>query len=417
MLPKCLIFGKVRIMKYETLKKIYYSNPDKHKKIYVAKFNALHTKHLPFSMRQFNRKSEYQAFLCYTEELALLIEKLYLKYEKFLRDIKKVPPLVLYQFALSCVLDEVYSTNAIEGIQSTRRELKEIMEGLSLKPKFASIIKNYDMLMERKQFDFNTCEDIRNFYDEFVHEEVCNDDSKNKLDGKLFRKDFVEIKTPTGKILHRGVYPEEKIIDSMNTALQILHDEEIPFLVRIAIFHYYFAYIHPFYDGNGRTVRFITSYFISEKFHYLAALRLSVIIKRNQKKYYELFNETESEINCGDMMPFVYGFISIVMKTFDEIAERLENKSAQLKKYQQKLSEMISADDVTRDIYFILLQSGLFFGRGVTVDELATLTKKSKNTIRSRLNAIPKEHLIIRSNKKYFYKLNMLIFKKKNAVN
>ena len=408
----CIFWYNRKVMKYRTLKNVYYTDSDNHKAIYEERFNAPHTKHLPFSIKQFNRKSEYPAFLCYTEELFLLMEKLYRRYEKFSHEIKNVPPLVLYQFALSCVLDEVNSTNAIEGIQSTRRELKEVMEGLSEKPRFLSIIKKYDMLIERKKFNFETCEDIRKFYDEFAHEEVCIDKQKNKLDGKLFRKDFVDVKSPTEKTLHRGIYPEEKIIQSMDTALKILNDEEIPFLVRISIFHYYFAYIHPFYDGNGRTVRFITSYFISEHFHYLAALRLSVVIKRDKNKYYNLFNETSSEINCGDMMPFVYGFISILMKTFDEISERLKNKMEQLKKYQQKLLEIIPDDEIIQKIYFILLQSATFFGRGISVEELAELTHKSKNTIRTRLKFIPQEHIIIRSNKKYFYKLNMAIFKR-----
>lgn len=74
--------------------------------------------------------------------------------------------------------------------------------------------------------------------------------------------------------------PEERIISLMQYALELLNDESVPLLVRVSIFHYFFAYIHPFYDGNGRTDRFITSYFLSKHFHPLASLRLSIFIKK-----------------------------------------------------------------------------------------------------------------------------------------
>ena len=57
---------------------------------------------------------------------------------------------------------------------------------------------------------------------------------------KIFRKDPVEITSATDKILHQGVYPEEKLIDNMSIALNILNDKEIPFLIRVIVFHYFF---------------------------------------------------------------------------------------------------------------------------------------------------------------------------------
>ena len=41
-----------------------------------------------------------------------------------------------------------------------------------------------------KIFQFKTCEDIRNFYDDFAHNEIS---ANNKLDGKLFCKDSVDV--------------------------------------------------------------------------------------------------------------------------------------------------------------------------------------------------------------------------------
>ena len=102
----------------------------------------------------------------------------------------------------------------------------------------------------------------------------------NIVDGLMFRKEAVDVHSASWKIIHRGVTPEEKLITALSDALNFLNDDANPVLVRIAVFHYLFAYIHPFYGGNGRTARFISSAYIAKHLHPLIALRLAVTIKR-----------------------------------------------------------------------------------------------------------------------------------------
>ena len=61
---------------------------------------------------------------------------------------------------------------------------------------------------------------------------------------------------------------ESKIIETMNQALTLLNDEDIDVLIRSAIFHFVFGFIHPFYNGNGRMARFISSYKMSDVLNY-----------------------------------------------------------------------------------------------------------------------------------------------------
>ncbi|MBR5913984.1 MAG: Fic family protein [Selenomonadaceae bacterium] len=397
---------------YERLGKIFYKDSLRYGQIYHERFNAQTTRHFDFSIKQFKHKKEFPAFFCYTEDLMLLIEKIYAEYESFLRVLNTVPPIVLTQFNLWCVVDEIKSSNAIEGVNSTRRELSETLEGISKTPKFATIVKQYHALTCGEIFSFKSCADLRIFYDDFIHAEIINANPNNKLDGKIFRKDSVDITSGTQKTLHRGSYPEEKIVSDIEVALNILNDENIPFLVRVSVFHYLFGYIHPFYDGNGRTSRFITSYFLAEQFHYLPALRLSLMIKRNRKKYYELFEDTTAEINCGDLTPFVQGFMEIISETFTETESILKRKLSQLEKYRQILMPLIPQDALSQQIYEILLQSGAFFGQGVSMEDLMKFTGKSRNTIKSRFKSAPNGHIISTGDKKIFYKLNSTIFKR-----
>ena len=399
-------------MKYEPLVKIFYKYPAKHSGIYNERFNSPLTRHFDFQIQEYNHRNKYPAFFCYTEEFTVLMEEIYKKHEDLLQALQAVPPLVLEQFILSSVVDEVRATSDIEGIHSTRKEIKEVVSGSVQSARFSSIVAKYkSFLTDSAQINFRTCEDIRAFYDEFAHKEVTASDPTHKLDGDLFRRDFVDITSASGKILHRGVYPERRIIELLNITLEILHDPDMPLLARVAIFHYLFEYVHPFYDGNGRTARFIVSYFLASRFHRLVALRLSVLIKKNRKKYYELFRETDSEWNCGDLTPFVLGFTGIVSATFDDILLSLNNKIMQLTKYRQKLYTLIEGDELTKAIYEALLQSSVFFGGGISMEGLMRVTGKSRNTIKSRLDNIPARHVLESGGggSKKIYRLNLLI--------
>ena len=220
-------------MTYESLCKIYRKYPNNHEEIYWQRFNAPTTRHFDFPIKEYNRREAYPAFLCYTEELSLLLEEVYEKYEQLSRLLNTVPPLVMEQFILSCVVDEVRATSDIEGIHSTRKEIEEVVDGSNYSARFSSIVAKYKELLNTEQISFNTCQDVRRFYDEFTHKEIIAYKPNHELDGKLFRRDPVEITSSVSKVLHSGVQPEARIIELLQTALDVLNSSEIPLLERV----------------------------------------------------------------------------------------------------------------------------------------------------------------------------------------
>lgn len=128
-------------------------------------------------------------------------------------------------------------------------------------------------------------EDIRKLYDEILYHEIALDDVNNLPDGTLFRKNTVHVFRKSEHFIHEGVNPESKIIEYLNESLKILNNQNIDPYIRISIFHYFFAYIHPFYDGNGRLARFISSYELSKNFIPIIGYRLSMTIKENITRY------------------------------------------------------------------------------------------------------------------------------------
>lgn len=401
-------------MKFISLTKYFYQHTqEEYETEYIRRLEAPFTVHFNIPIHQYNRKSAYPAFLCYTGEILRLVEKFYKTYEQFLYTVNTVPPVVLYQFTRLSIVEEVKSTNDIEGVRSTKKEIREIIEKKGTHyHRLQSVVHQYLELLGEEEIKFDTCQDIRNFYDDFTHQEIIRENPQNRLDGSLFRKEPVQIEAATGKTIHQGLYPESRIIEALDQALRILHSEEYPLLIRLALFHYFFVYIHPFYDGNGRTDRFITSYFLSRQFHRLLAVRLSIYIKRNQSRYYHMLEEADSERNRGDMTPFVMGFLEILIGSTEDTIGVLSRKNEQMRKYESRIDAFQLQDKLLKEIYITLLQAALFYGEGISMVDLMKVTGKNRGTIQKRIDEIPGNHLIVtKAGKTNYYKLNLMLFK------
>ena len=401
-------------MKFISLTKYFYQHTqEEYETEYIRRLEAPFTVHFNIPIHQYNRKNAYPAFLCYTGEILRLVEKFYKTYEQFLYTVNTVPPVVLYQFTRLSIVEEVKSTNDIEGVRSTKKEIREIIEKKGTHyHRLQSVVHQYLELLGEEEIKFDTCQDIRNFYDDFTHQEITRENPQNRLDGSLFRKEPVQIEAATGKTIHQGLYPESRIIEALDQALRILHSEEYPLLIRLALFHYFFVYIHPFYDGNGRTDRFITSYFLSRQFHRLLAVRLSIYIKRNQSRYYHMLEEADSERNRGDMTPFVMGFLEILIGSTEDTIGVLSRKNEQMRKYESRIDAFQLKDKLLKEIYITLLQAALFYGEGISMADLMKVTGKNRGTIQKRIDEIPGNHLIVtKAGKTNYYKLNLMLFK------
>ena len=63
-----------------------------------------------------------------------------------------------------------------------------------------------------------------------------------------------------------------------------------------SIVHHRLVAIHPFFDGNGRTSRLMMNVILMQ-----AGFPLSVILKNDRNKYYNVLNKADK----GDLVPFV----------------------------------------------------------------------------------------------------------------
>lgn len=402
-------------MAYIPLYEIYYKQNNEWFQEYQKRFNNLFAKHLDITIKEFNREKEFQLFYCHTEYIVTLQNKIMFDFLRLQKLFNLLPGAGIDQFLKSCMIEEIQSTNEIEGVRSTRQEIREaIFAQGKYNPdvRLWGIVNKYNKIINDENIKLKTCEDIRNLYDDFILDEIKRNNTSDIPDGNIFRKNSVDIISGTQKTIHRGVYPESKIIDYMTKALQFLQDDSVSIFIRIAVFHYLFGYIHPFYDGNGRMSRFITSYFLSKNLHPTIALRLSVLIKQHKNDYYKLFENTNAQINCGDLTPFIIWSLEFIASAITSTYKLLFEKYELFSSLNQKLDEMLKNEDkTTKRVYNVLLQAAVFSDMGATSQEIVQTLKLSKRTIDARIKEIPNEILLAdKTSRPYHYKLRLSFF-------
>lgn len=381
-------------LEYKSLSKLFYSDKESYEKIYQSRFNNEQTVHLNFEV------SGFPAFFVPDSSFFQIFTDIY-KTDKSIKALReKLPEKAIDQFALRCLIDEIILTNDIEGVFSSRREINSVLSELKTKSRgkrYSGLVQKYLMLQKDESMSFRTCEDIRNLYNDLVYFEVAEDNPENLPDGKIFRKDSTSVVSATQKEIHRGIYPESNIIETMNKALDILNNDEIPFLFRVSVFHYLFGYIHPFYDGNGRTSRFISSYLLSKEFESIIAYRISFSIKENINEYYQAFKTCNDKHNKGDLTPFIFMFINIIRKSFHLLENALVKRYEQLKHYSDTIQHLPNGlNEKYVDIYFLLIQASLFSENGISTQEIMEVSRLSRTTITNRLKTLSEDNLIIK---------------------
>lgn len=369
-------------MSYESLGKIYYKNNEKYEDVYQSRFNSEFTIKFDFNI------GEHQSFLVINNDILTLVSAI-MKHDKNLSKTSLgLPPIALKYFLKRCLIDEIQITNEIEGVRSTKREIRALVdteEKSKEKKRLYGLVQKYKLLLSDITFSLDTCEDIRTLYDEFVLAEVERENIKNIPDGKFFRKDMVEIISPSQKVIHKGIFPEEKIIDLLTKALNVLKVIDINPLVKIALFHYMFGYIHPFYDGNGRVSRFISSYLLNKELEKMVGFSLSNSIKNKISKYYDIFKITNEQKNKGDMTPFVIGFLELIKDGVENLYNVIESKKEQLDFYQKIINGYADDNKSVINILYVLVQNALFDDEGLDVVRLSQITKLSDSSIRIKL--------------------------------
>lgn len=391
---------------YESLYKLFYIDKDLYEQVYNERIKSKNTFFLDFEIKG------NKLFYLEDPELLKKIISIEVMDKKIQELVQFLPKLSINQFSRRCLIDEIIMSNKIERVYSTRREIDDIISEINTNSnkRFKGLVNKYILLFDKENIKIEEPKDIREIYNELALPEIIEDDPENAPDGVLFRKESVSVQSETGKIIHNGLAPESKIIEALQKAINLLQNDDILPLIRIGIFHYLFGYIHPFYDGNGRTSRFISSYLLTKCLQPIIGFRISYTIKENLKSYYEAFKICNDPRNKGDITPFLFMFVDIVEESMTQLYNALNNRKNLLIYYSDAIPYFYKGLDKKYDnIYYQLVQATLFSENGITIKELMVTNELSKSTIISRLNEIKKSEILVEKKigKSNYYNLDL----------
>jgi Fic family protein len=395
-------------MNYITLKKAFHNPEVDFDALYHERFTALETIHLSLSI------SGHQAFLNMNEEVYMRMLQISKADKKILALSRTLPNRALQQFTERTLIDEIVLTNDIEGVNSSKKEIGDVLKNLEKQNKrqrFYGLVRKYALLEGGIDIPVSSPDDIRLLYDELVLNEVRTNQKNNVPDGKIFRKNPVSIYNAAGLEIHQGVFPEEKIIEYIEASLDFLNNSNVVLPVKTAIFHYLLGYIHPFYDGNGRLNRFISSYLLLQEYEPLVGFRISYAITQSIEKYYKGFAVCNDPLNMGDLTPFVLMFLDVIKKAVNDIVTVLSEKSRLLKENFERISQ-VSQISENKDLYelaSVLIQVRMFSGDGITIKDLMELFGISRPTVMHRLEGIKATGLLEQEKvgREVHYQLNL----------
>ena len=112
----------------------------------------------------------------------------------------------------------------------------------------------------------------------------------------------------TGEIIYTPPTGEDvirKMLQQLETYINT--DNDMDPLVKMALVHYQFESIHPFYDGNGRTGRILNIlYLVLKGLLDTPLLYLSSYIIKKKKDYYDLLSKVRHDKNWEEWIKFIF---------------------------------------------------------------------------------------------------------------
>lgn len=391
---------------YKTLKRTFYSNPDKYESEYQEKYNSEFSRHLGIKIH------ENECFYIVNNDIQKLLVEIRKLDKKTSLLALDLPPIAIGHLFRKCIIDEITITNKIEGVNSSRREIDSLISYEKKNKhnlKFVGLVEKYSKLLDSEDINLSTCKDIRKIYDDLVLKDVLLENKKHMPDGKIFRKGPVSV-VDNGKDVHQGILPESSIIKAVESLLSWINNDEEDLLLRAAAAHYLIGYIHPFYNGNGRLNRFISSYLFTFELDLFVSFRLACTIRENFNKYTGAFKECNHVLNRGDITYFINYFLNVIKDSQLSLNKMLEEKIDLLDKYNNLLQDSKLADkDIPKSLIYILIQGELFSESGISIKDLIHHLDISRFTLRKRLEIVKNLGLLKEKifGKEKFYSINL----------
>ena len=231
---------------------------------------------------------------------------------------------------LSFIPEEAFASCTVEGAMSTLPETVKLMNGKAPSDKSERMIKNnINAIKTIIDGDFEFCEESIYKLWKILTDGACDNE---KIQGERYRKDRVVVADSVGKIYFEA--PEcEMIPEMMGQLLKFCETAALNPYIKAIVIHYYFVYIHPFCDGNGRLARLLLqNTLIKCGLTKYKGISVTSGVLKNRADYYKSLRQSENEYN--DITFFILFYLRTILEVLSDGAEGFGYKKRRIKMSQ-----------------------------------------------------------------------------------
>lgn len=234
--------------------------------------------------------------------------------------------------------EEIHATLKIESIESSRDSIRRILSGQAPRNDSEKRIYGVKCGLDYIADSSHTIteENLFRLYELAIKDTLEPDNQL--LSGHHYRHDTVYV---VGDAVEHEGLPFAQVPDAMGALIRFAQSKDkINELHKVAILHFFIAYLHPYFDGNGRMARLLHLWYLVQcGYPSTLFIPISKYIEQSRSAYYRAYSLTEENARFTsvlDVTPFLAYFTQ-------QVYEQLEPSPAEdiptMERYQTALRD------------------------------------------------------------------------------
>lgn len=310
------------------------------------------------------------------------------------------------KYIVNSLMEEAIASSQLEGAATTRKVAKEMLRS-GRKPRNRAeqmISNNFRTILKIKDLIGVPLNDKILLE---LHRSMTIDTLENPDWCGRFRNEQdepISVADRDGETLYIPPSPE-KMPAMMNILYEYANesDDNKKFthpVVKAVLLHFYFSYIHPFNDGNGRTARALFYWYMLNKGYWMfESLTISRIFIKAPAQYARAFLYTE--IDELDLTYFISFNIKVIKIAIQKLIEYVKSKQKELKDITHHLQKYPELNQRQRELLKHSLDNP---DAQYTLQEHKTINNITYETARRDLLYLAQKKLLIKTKRgKKFY--------------
>jgi Fic family protein len=159
----------------------------------------------------------------------------------------------------------------------------------------------------------------------------------------------------TGEVIYTPPQDHQKIVELMSVLERFINEDEeddLDPLIKMALIHFQFESIHPFYDGNGRTGRIVNIlYLVSKSLLNIPVLYLSRYVIQHKAEYYRLLQAVRNNGVWEEWVLFILQGIAITSQQTITIIHAIKSSMLETKHRIRNDFPKIYSQDLINNLF------------------------------------------------------------------